>query len=379
MRTVAIVGSQIRTRSLAPFDDPDIDIWVFNEAANADWCKRADAVFQMHIAAIYRSPNNRSDPEHWGWLQQPHAGLTVYMQDVDALVPCSVRYPLDEVAAALLQGFRQGVERLSRRYFTSTVAYALALAIFQEYERILIYGVEMGGDTEYQYQRPGVLFWVGLALGRGIEVEFVSGDEIWDVPLYGYDGIIEIKPDEFAERAEALRGLLNGMIDQRAGLEKRLAERPNGDLSRAIDSLIDVWDAIGDAEGRIAENERYQAKLTEMLASGGVGYIDRSEYELQEIMSRRTADGMSAHALKLSGAITYVMRAWERNHDPRALDQVLALSERLFQAARAAGRVRGIADENRMLMERLDKRIQAAGGAKAAEYIRGEQWLEQQL
>jgi len=43
-KTLAIVGSYTPTR--LPFDTnrQDCDIWVFNEAINAAWCKRADIV-----------------------------------------------------------------------------------------------------------------------------------------------------------------------------------------------------------------------------------------------------------------------------------------------------------------------------------------------
>lgn len=376
MKTVAIVGSQAQTRELAPFDEPDIDIWVFNEAANSEWCKRADAVFQMHIAPIYRSPNNRSDPDHWKWLQQPHAGLTVYMQDVDALVPCSVRYPLDEVAAALLQGFRQGVERLSRRYFTNTIAYALALAIYQGYERILVYGVEMSSETEYVFQRPCVLFWVGLALGRGIQVDFVSGDSIFDVPLYGYDGIIESRPEDYSDRIEELRAIVADLADAKAEAEKRLLAQQNGNLGEILTVLTRTCGALGDAEGRLAENERYAYKVSQMIADGGSAYIDRSEYEMQTTTHRRLMEAHNANVYRLSGAINYIMRAWTRNHDPQALEQIKLFAEQMCRAAREAGKAQGIAEENFLLMTRLDERIRAAGGWHAAENIRGEQWPE---
>ena len=79
-KTVAIVGTHPDTRDNAPFDDPNIDIWVFNEVAGKNvkqddgsfrpWAWRVDAVFQMHLPLIYRSLLNRSDPKHWEWLQK---------------------------------------------------------------------------------------------------------------------------------------------------------------------------------------------------------------------------------------------------------------------------------------------------------------------
>jgi hypothetical protein len=55
-------------------------------------------------------------------------------------------------------------------YFTNTVDYAIALAIYQGFREINFYGVNMANGTEYSYQKAGVEFWVGQAMGRGIKV-----------------------------------------------------------------------------------------------------------------------------------------------------------------------------------------------------------------
>jgi len=62
-------------------------------------------------------------------------------------------------------------------YFTSTIAYVIAYAIFQtlpKIDRLRLYGFEMwsGSDAnEFLYQRPCVDFWLAFAMGRGIKVE----------------------------------------------------------------------------------------------------------------------------------------------------------------------------------------------------------------
>lgn len=370
-KTVAIVGSQSRTRALAPFGDTSTDIWVFNEAATQDWCKRADVVFQLHASGIYRSQHNRSDPGYWTWLRQPHDPLVIYLQEADPDVPSSRRYPLEEVVGTLLPAFRQGVERNSKKYFTNTIAYALALAIYEGYERIEIYGVEMGSDTEYQYQRACVLFWVGVGLGRGIAIDFVSGDEIFNVPLYGYEGVIESKPEDFTLRAEELRGIVSQLLDEKDKLEKQIrAGSPDGNLGNIITDLVKAYGALGDAEGRLSENERYAFKVIETIGSGGIAYIDRNEYESQAAAQKGLADKYNADVLKSTGAINYIMRAWTNNHDPTALEQIKVFTQHMCSSAYKAGRASGIFDENAIFVGRWDERIQAAGGSKAAEMVR---------
>ncbi len=76
-------------------------------------------------------------------------------------------------------------------YFSNTIDYAIALAIYQKFSEIALYGVNMEVDTEYSYQKPGVDFWCGVAKGRGIQVKvFGQHSTIMktkDGLLYGYD------------------------------------------------------------------------------------------------------------------------------------------------------------------------------------------------
>jgi hypothetical protein len=76
-------------------------------------------------------------------------------------------------------------------YFTNTVDYAIALAIYKGFSEIGFYGVNMANNTEYSYQKAGVEFWIGQAMGRGIKVK-VFGEvstilKTRDHRLYGYD------------------------------------------------------------------------------------------------------------------------------------------------------------------------------------------------
>jgi hypothetical protein len=59
-------------------------------------------------------------------------------------------------------------------YFTSSIAYAICLAILEKVDRIRLYGLELwaGSDVnEYTVQAPCVEFWLAFAMGRGIKVE----------------------------------------------------------------------------------------------------------------------------------------------------------------------------------------------------------------
>ena len=74
-------------------------------------------------------------------------------------------YPLDEI-----------IEFFGTDFFTNTIDYMLALAIYEGATEINIYGVAMSTSVEYQYQRPGLHFWIGYAMGKGIKVRVKGKD-----------------------------------------------------------------------------------------------------------------------------------------------------------------------------------------------------------
>ena len=84
-------------------------------------------------------------------------------------------YPIKEV-----------MEKFGSRYFTNSISYMIALAMYKGYSEINLYGVDMDMGTEYIYERPSVMYWIGFARGKGVKVTIASGT---DDPyfLYGYE------------------------------------------------------------------------------------------------------------------------------------------------------------------------------------------------
>ena len=97
-------------------------------------------------------------------------------------------YPLDKVVKFF------GVD-----YFSNTVDYAIALAIYRKYDEINLHGVSMITNTEYAYQKPGVDFWCGMAIGKGIKLRSYGKQtsimKTHNGLLYGYDTKQTIRKD----------------------------------------------------------------------------------------------------------------------------------------------------------------------------------------
>lgn len=114
------------------------------------------------------------------WLQTYRA-RPILMQHRFSEVPASVRYPRE-----IVQGL------FSQEPFHGTFDWLMALAIYLEAKQVRVWGVDYNSAHEVVYQRGGAAFWVGLAIGAGIEVGVSPTSELLSNPMpstqtYGYD------------------------------------------------------------------------------------------------------------------------------------------------------------------------------------------------
>lgn len=226
-KTVAMVGLAPTSCSLAPFDDPDVEIWALNEShAFRQWFVRWDRWFQIHDSKSWKRYIAKRDVRgHYDWLKKYHYGefderdqpqqhewqdlsdvqrevdgqkyilvdgeweklKPVYLQYPNSEIPNSIGYPIREVSDNAFINFRRGDTRV--KYFTSTLAYMMGIATLPEegFDRIEIYGFELADDIEYIKQKACAEWWIGFAMGRGIEVYTPPNCQILFSALYGGD------------------------------------------------------------------------------------------------------------------------------------------------------------------------------------------------
>ena len=213
MNKLAIVGSQELTRDNAPWDDKSFDIWTITHHAHAEWCKRFDAVIEVHEKSFYMK--ECIDKGYFEWLK--NIKQPAYMIDAHADIKSAVQYPLDEIKKKLLSNITVGGKPIEN--FCSSADYTLALAIYQGYKNIDIYGIEMAHSSEYKNQQSSFTFWVGIAIANGVKVNLHCTSGLFHKPLYGKqdvmterikDYIIGMKKqvNDVNERAKLLEGAL---------------------------------------------------------------------------------------------------------------------------------------------------------------------------
>ena len=202
---IAIVGFAGSTREQAPFDDPRWEVWGLNQLYRH--LPRADRWFDIHWN-LYEETVPGTD--HKGWAKA--CGIPFYMLEPDPDVPTAVRYPADAIA-----------KHFDANYFTSTIAYMIALAVYeidsavrQEFADVVdryalevmrgetpavelfsvlrllyarrsigLFGVDLAAGEEYEHQRPCAEFWIGQATARGISVAIPDESALCKGGRYG--------------------------------------------------------------------------------------------------------------------------------------------------------------------------------------------------
>lgn len=168
---VAIVGFCHSTRDLAPYHDPEWQVWGLNQLYR--YIPRADAWTEIHLRSLWER-DAAPGTDYLGWLRKSPLPILVGPTDYDAGryhdIPNAVRFPIEEAMA--LTG---GVGRLAAPdtpldYFQSSIAFMFAWALLSGAKEIGIWGVDLNTNEEWAYQRPNLEFWIGLAKGLGTRV-----------------------------------------------------------------------------------------------------------------------------------------------------------------------------------------------------------------
>jgi len=182
MNTLAIVGKSQLTRSFAPFEDPNVDVWAYNDHPykHPEIYKRISALFEMHDDALTA---DRYSQEYKAWLREKHP-FTIVMHDHDPEIPSSWAFPRKAIGNFFMNHIYRG-EKMVKDFYTSSTPYALALALHQNYTRIELYGVELSTDEGWYKERDCAFFCMGQAAAHGVDVIIHPLSKMFDVPLYG--------------------------------------------------------------------------------------------------------------------------------------------------------------------------------------------------
>ena len=113
--------------------------------------------------------------------------------------------------------------------YSSSIAEMLALAIYEGFTEISLYGVDMSLTKEYGSQKSGVEYLLGIAVGLGIKTYIPMTSDLMKIGFqYGYDD-----PSEFAIKMKIKNVEL---LRKKTSAENALRET-NNQLQRLIGAL----------------------------------------------------------------------------------------------------------------------------------------------
>lgn len=172
-KRVAIVGtapSWVRT----PWTDSTLQIWSLNDAYRLPGFVRADAWVDLHpLDKFFHAPQDQQifahqvppgcyvrPAEHKAWLATQAQTIPVWLHpDYLAQDPAAASWPHARPFP------KADIEAAFGRYFTSSPAWMLALAMLQGATEVQIYGIHLSTEHEYLEQRPQFEFLIGRFLG----------------------------------------------------------------------------------------------------------------------------------------------------------------------------------------------------------------------
>jgi hypothetical protein len=220
-KKIAIIGSAPSSINLAPYADPDWEMWgcspgVFGVAP------RTNAWFELHRFHPAQPGRNGAagtvphfSAEYTSFLR----GYQERFNSGDGVV--FMTDPIDSIPGAVQFPFEPLIKEHGEYFWTSTIAWMLALAIDQQPDEIGLWGVDMAASEEYAYQRPACQHFIRVARERGIKVTLPPESDLMQPPTkYGLDELnprhIKIKSriKEFRARIGANEQQISAMSNE---------------------------------------------------------------------------------------------------------------------------------------------------------------------
>lgn len=239
-KSVSVVGLSPASRDLV-FQEPEgSEIWSLNNGHlcfTPEQMKRFTAWFQIHPREDYEGNHNPA-LGHKEWLKT--CGIPLYMEQLHEDIPTGIVFPRDDI-----------VQSLGYDYFTSTIAYMVAFAIYKGYEEIRLYGIDMAAETEYFHERPCLEFWLGIAHERKIHLVFPENCPI-------------LRGREYGQTITIKSTMVNRMLRNAEQHKEELRAEFNAACGR-VAMLQELIEQVSDSQ---ALQERLEKEVKQKIAIG---------------------------------------------------------------------------------------------------------------
>ncbi len=211
MKKVCILG-YAQSLYQAPFHEEHTEFWIpnFCEVEKANLPRKPTRIFDIHPWDVIIA-ENQALPS--GIHKLTNNTIPLYFIERTPTVPSSLKFPIDELTQMFFpwaKKIREG--RYDDCYWTSSAQMMLALAIYEGFNEIELYGIDMADTVEYRNQRKGCEYIIGFAIGKGIKVRRPLSCPILRTKfIYGYD---EIEERGYREWLKNRKDFMQTQLDQ---------------------------------------------------------------------------------------------------------------------------------------------------------------------
>jgi hypothetical protein len=241
---------------------------------------------------------------------------------------------------------------------------ALALAIHLGYKHIEIYGSELSSNTEYAYQAANYTFWMGFALGRGINLDMRCWEREFFQPIYGYEGEWQIDKEDYQKRYEMHKAAFDNNDKLMTRAVQRLQDAMLENKFDAVGKISLELEAIamstGEASGAMNEAKYYMEKDT---------MISRQEFERRSAQSQLDGEQLQTSRHHAGGKCEYVWNVWRQTGKNEALKQLRQFLDEKTKLTFEMGVKLGTYRENVHYIETYDAGVIALGGKRALSQV----------
>lgn len=255
--------------------------WVFGCNDLYAYEARVDVTFEIHHTM---NMGPRRNPEHEAVLRGGgkrgmnfaigNPATPVFMQEAHPDYPTVIAFPKNRIIEAFGERVLPPLDYMpsvapAADYFTNSIGWMIALAILELTEvkkvngreqrvakpdaRLAVVGVSMAADSEYIAQKPNVEFWIGRAMGYGIDVWVPDDAHILKAAtLYGYASStplavrLQSDKDDMRNKTIALQQQEAQLVQQLEQVRYQLvAVRANKDYINGLERNLVIPTEIG--------------------------------------------------------------------------------------------------------------------------------------
>lgn len=164
-KKIAILGT-CPSRLAAPLGDLSWDVWTIGPGGKNS--NRWNVLFEIHGSGTW--PEGFAEYLHE--LKQEKPPKRIYTESPMPDWPANVVFPQEELFA-----------KYGRKWFTSSISYAIALALEENVTDLGLFGIDLESGEEYRSQFDGCRFFLDLARLCGVNIVLPAGCGLMRDPI----------------------------------------------------------------------------------------------------------------------------------------------------------------------------------------------------